>query len=204
MPDPVTGTVRRAPVDPVKFRALMTTHPAGVAIVTTAAPDGEPWGMTCSSLCSVSLRPPTLLVCLRAESPTLAALLRVSAFAVNLLHDQAEPTATLFASGASDRFDRVDWVRGPESGVPHLVEDAHTIADCRVSGTLPVGDHVVVFGEVVRVTAHAIRPPRPLLYGMRRFWSLDAGPTPHGGDAEDRVCGTSGPTRLRTENWSER
>src|ERR1051325_9503287 len=115
MPDHVTGTVaRRTPVDAAKFRSLMTTHPAGVAIVTTAAPDGEPWGMTCSSICSVSLRPPTLLVCLRGERPTLAALLRVSAFALNLLHDQAEPAATLFASGSPDRFEKVEWVREPE------------------------------------------------------------------------------------------
>ncbi|MEV7807445.1 flavin reductase family protein [Microbispora sp. NPDC088329] len=152
----------------------MTTYPAGVAIVTTAAPDGEPWGMTCSSICSVSLRPPTLLVCLRAESPTLAALLQRSAFAVNLLHDRAEAVAKLFASGEADRFEKVEWVREPESAIPLLVEDAHTIAQCQVSDTMPVGDHIVVFGEVVCVATPAIQPPAPLLYGMRRYWSLGA------------------------------
>ncbi|RKT88975.1 NADH-FMN oxidoreductase RutF, flavin reductase (DIM6/NTAB) family [Saccharopolyspora antimicrobica] len=180
MPDPMTGTVRRAPVDAAQFRSLMTTHPAGVAVVTTAGPDGEPWGMTCSSVCSVSLLPPTLLVCLRTGSPTLASLLQRSAFAVNLLHEGAESTATLFASGAPDRFDRVDWVREPGTGVPQLVEDAHTVANCQVGETLPVGDHIVVFGEVVDVTTHATLPPRPLLYGMRRYWSLNDVPTPRG------------------------
>ncbi|MER6720314.1 flavin reductase family protein [Streptomyces halstedii] len=176
MPNPVTGTIARAPVDQAEFRSLMTTHPAGVTVVTTAAPDGEPWGMTCSSMCSVALRPPTLLVCLRAESPTLAALLQVSAFAVNLLHDRAEGAATLFASGAPDRFEKVEWVREPESGLPHLVEDAHTVADCRVSETLSVGDHVVVFGEVLQVKVRADRPSSPLLYGMRRYGSLRTSP----------------------------
>ncbi|MFI6481040.1 flavin reductase family protein [Nonomuraea sp. NPDC050663] len=176
MPDSVTTAIARAPVDAARFRSLMTTHPAGVAIVTTATADGEPWGMTVSSICSVSLCPPTLLVCLRSGSPTLAALLEVSAFAVNLLHDRAAPAARLFASGAADRFDQVEWVREPESGVPLLIEDAHTIADCRLSGTMPVGDHVVVFGEVTGVAAPSMRAPRPLLYGMRRYWSLAAGP----------------------------
>ncbi|MGW1373904.1 flavin reductase family protein [Streptomyces sp. NPDC002446] len=180
MPEPVTGTVARAPVDPSQFRSLMTAHPAGVAIVTTAAPDGEPWGMTCSSICSVALRPPTLLMCLRTQSPTLAALLQVSAFAVNLLHDQAQPAANLFASGAADRFEKVTWVREPESGVPHLIEDAHTIADCRVSETLPVGDHLVVFGEVLQVKTPANQPSTPLLYGMRRYWSLKDSPAANG------------------------
>ncbi|HZF89875.1 flavin reductase family protein [Streptomyces sp.] len=176
MPDPVTGTVERAPVDPAEFRSLMTTHPAGVAIVTTTAPDGRPWGMTCSSVCSVTLQPPTLLVCLRAQSPTLAALLEVSAFAVNLLHDRAQPAADLFASGSADRFERVAWDRGPDLGLPHLVEDAHTVADCRVSETLPVGDHVVVFGEVLNVRKQLDRQWSPLLYGMRQYGSLRPSP----------------------------
>ncbi|GGO10089.1 hypothetical protein GCM10010116_20330 [Microbispora rosea subsp. aerata] len=173
MPDPVTATAPRTPVDPAQFRSLMTTYPAGVAIVTTTAPDGEPWGMTCSSICSVSLRPPTLLVCLRDGSPTLAALLQRSAFAVNLLHSRAEPAAKLFASGEPDRFQKITWVREAELGIPLLVEDAHTIAHCQVSETRPVGDHVVVFGEVVCVTTPAIKP-NPLLYGLRRYWSLKA------------------------------
>jgi flavin reductase (NADH) len=182
MPDPMTGTVQRPLVDPAQFRSLMARHPAGVAIVTTAADDGKPWGMTCSSVCSVALRPPTLLVCLRAESPTLAALLEVSAFAVNLLRDHAEPVAQLFASGAPDRFEKAEWVPDPESGMPHLVEDAHTVADCWVSETLPVGDHVVVFGEVLRVCTHADPPVRPLLYGTRRYWSLAVIPASASGE----------------------
>ncbi|MFB9604594.1 flavin reductase family protein [Streptomyces roseofulvus] len=166
------GTATRATVDPAGFRSLMTAHPVGVTIVTALGPDGEPWGMTCSSLTGVSLQPATLLVCLRDRSPTLAALLRTSAFAVNLLHDRAEPVARLFSSGAPDRFEKTVWDPDPESGVPHLVEDAHTIADCEVSETLPVGDHVVVFGRVHRVAHHATGPAGPLLYGMRQYWSL--------------------------------
>ncbi|MFD4128598.1 flavin reductase family protein [Streptomyces globisporus] len=166
------GTAARATVDPAAFRSLMTAHPVGVTIVTAVGPDAEPWGMTCSSLCGVSLQPATLLVCLRDRSPTLAALLRTSAFAVNLLHEGAEPVSRLFSSGAPDRFEKATWVPDPESGVPHLIEDAHTIADCEVGETLTVGDHVVVFGRVLRVTSCADRPAGPLLYGMRRYWSL--------------------------------
>ncbi|MFI7549153.1 flavin reductase family protein [Micromonospora sediminimaris] len=181
MPEPVTGTVAQPLVDPAQFRSLMATHPAGVAVVTTTATDGAPWGMTCSSVCSVALQPPTLLVCLRAASPTLAALLDVSAFAVNLLRDHAEPVAQLFASGAPDRFEKVSWIPDPESGMPHLIDDAHTAADCRVSNALPVGDHVVVLGTVLRVRTHAVAPVSPLLYGMRRYWSLAVTPDPERG-----------------------
>jgi flavin reductase (DIM6/NTAB) family NADH-FMN oxidoreductase RutF len=148
----------------------MAGFPSGVSIVTAQGGDGLPYGMTCSSLCSVAVDPPTLLVCLRAASPTLAAALGGACFALNLLHDGARPVAELFASGLADRFDRIVWrLDGPARG-PHLVEDAHAIADCDVAGTTRVADHVVVFGQVRRV----LRPraePVPLLYGLRRYAS---------------------------------
>jgi len=159
-------------VDPAEFRSLMATFPAGVAVVTASEPDGRPWGMTCSSLCSVAVRPPTLLICMRMGSPTLAAALELSAFAVNLLNDRAKEVAELFASGAPDRFDRVRWTREPSFGSPHLVADTHTIADCRVTRTMNAGDHVVVLGAVFRVSRQESAPPSPLLYGMRKYWSL--------------------------------
>jgi flavin reductase (DIM6/NTAB) family NADH-FMN oxidoreductase RutF len=149
------------------FRAMMRSFPTGVAIVTATDPTGQPWGMTCSSLCSVTLRPPTLLVCLRAGSPTLAAIMLGGTFALNLLRDGAKATAELFASGDPDRFDHVDWHLDADTAGPHLREDAHAVADCRVGTTLPIGDHVVVFGETLRVTSR--ENCRPLVHGMRRY-----------------------------------
>lgn len=154
---------------PEGFRAMMRGFPTGVAIVTAVDIAGQPWGMTCSSVCSVTLEPPTLLVCLRAESPTLAAILMRGAFAVNLLHEGAQETAELFSSGKPDRFDLVAWHLDAEVAGPHLREDAHAIADCRIGSTLAVGDHMVVFGEAFGVTRR--EEFRPLLYGLRRYGS---------------------------------
>jgi flavin reductase (DIM6/NTAB) family NADH-FMN oxidoreductase RutF len=149
------------------FRTMMRGFPTGVAVVTTTDATGRPWGLTCSSVCSVTLEPPTLLVCLRAASPTLAAIRARGAFAVNLLHEDAQSTAELFASGDPDRFRRVRWRADSEAAGPHLVGDIHAVADCRTATTTPVGDHVVVFGELFRVASK--EDCRPLLYGMRRY-----------------------------------
>jgi flavin reductase (DIM6/NTAB) family NADH-FMN oxidoreductase RutF len=154
----------------VDIRPLMACFPTGVAVVTAFDEDGIPRGMTCSSLCSVTLDPPTLLICLRHGSSTLDAVLFARRFAVNLLIDQARPTAELFASAAGRRFHRVQWKRADGSCAgPHLVEDAHVVADCRVAGDRAVGTHEVIFGLVTRVTW--LQPPQPLLYGMRRYAS---------------------------------
>jgi flavin reductase (DIM6/NTAB) family NADH-FMN oxidoreductase RutF len=155
------------------FRRFMAGFPSGVAVVTAVDSLGNPAGMTCSSLCSVSLDPPTLLICLRLGSPTLQAVLRRSAFTLNLLHANAQSTAELFASGAADRFARVRWT--PGIGGPRLTEDSHAVADCRVSAAIPGGDHMVVFGEVYDTVDLDAATGRPLLHGMWRYagWPAD-------------------------------
>ncbi|HYQ62598.1 flavin reductase family protein [Actinophytocola sp.] len=170
----MSGDGIAAVVEPAQFRALMSTFPTGVAVVTTTEPEGRPWGMTCSTVCSVSVDPPTLLVCLREESPTLQAMLKLSTFAVNLLHEGARDTAQLFASGAPDRFERIRWRNEPSFGGPHLVDMAHAVADCQIVRTVCVGDHIVVFGEVLGLARHD-EVTSPLLYGFRQYSSWSAG-----------------------------
>ncbi|MFJ6656352.1 flavin reductase family protein [Streptomyces sp. NPDC091377] len=148
------------------FRTMMSRFPSGVSVVTALLPDGTPRGMTCSSLCSVSLEPPVLLVCLRHGSPTLDAVTGSGRLAVNLLHDRARPVAELFASGDPHRFERVPWATEGVAG-PHLTRDAHTVADCEVALSQRVGDHTAVYGRISRITRQTDHVP--LLYGLRRF-----------------------------------
>jgi len=166
-------TDRDVTVPVASFRSLMSQFPSGVAVVTSLDEDGQPWGMTCSSVCSVTPSPPTLLICLRDSSPTLNAVLKRETFTLNLLHDNARAVAELFASGAPDRFDQILWDISPAAGGPHLSQYAHAIADCRVTRTETVGDHVVIFGEIFGVSER--QGDMPLLYGMRQYssWPQD-------------------------------
>ena len=161
---------RRA--SPDDYRDLMSAFPTGVAVVTSIDESGRPRGMTCSSLSSVTLLPPTLLACLRTGSATLDAVQYHGGFAVNLLHARGRRAAELFSSAVGDRFGLVRWRRSG-SGLPWLVADAFALAECIVSGTAEVGDHTVVFGEVDKVV---MTHQTPLLYGMRRFCALCTDP----------------------------
>lgn len=149
-----------------EFRDLMAKFPSGVVVITASGPDGRLHGMTCTSLSSVTIDPPTLLVCLDLNSGTLTALRSVGYFAVNFLHERGVSAAKIFASPTSDRFARVSWTDSVWPDTPWLVDDALAIAVCSVSGEHVVGDHAVVFGEVVAVRQTA---DVPLLYGLRRF-----------------------------------
>ncbi|MGW1917089.1 flavin reductase family protein [Streptomyces sp. NPDC002076] len=161
---------------PVDLRPFMAAFPTGVAIIASLDADLRPWGMTCTSLCSVSLEPPTLVVCLRSASPTLAAVRQHGGFALNLLHDGAEAVSRFFSRGDPHRFDAVDWQLPVRARGPHLGTVAHATADCAVSSTTPIGDHTAVFAEVENVVSRDLTPT-PLLYGLRRYasWPAPAG-----------------------------
>jgi flavin reductase (DIM6/NTAB) family NADH-FMN oxidoreductase RutF len=185
-PVSVSGGVRDGVARPGEqagdFRMLMSRFPTGVAVVTALDRSGVAHGMTCNSLSSVTLRPPTLLVCLGIGSGTLAAVRAGGGFAVNLLHAGARRTAEVFSSAEPDRFGQVAWVPSQAVGAPWLTDDAFALAECRVSRTVEVGDHEVVFGEVVRAVSTE-HQGTPLLYGMRCFsaWTAPGAPEPGAG-----------------------
>lgn len=158
-----------------RFRDLMSSFPTGVSVVTARDSEGRPWGATCSSLSSVTLTPPTLLVCLHEHGGTLHAILARGRFAVNLLHASGQRAARIFSSLHVDKFAEVPWEPWSPSGLPLLHRDAFAVAACEVAGEVQVGDHRIVIGRVfdIRVSAGV-----PLLYGLRRYssWPLTIAP----------------------------
>lgn len=149
-----------------RCREFMSGFPTGVAIVSSVDPSGRPCGLTCSSLVSVTLSPPTLLVSVHLRSGTLAAIRRCGGFGVNLLPARAREVAELFASGRPDRFRTVSWRPRGRLGLPWLHDDCCGWAECLVRNVFLVGDHALVVGEVVDVQS---TPEVPLLYGFREF-----------------------------------
>jgi flavin reductase (DIM6/NTAB) family NADH-FMN oxidoreductase RutF len=169
-------------VAPAEYRALMSGFPTGVAVVTTSDCDGRPRGLTCTSLTSVTVSPPVLLVSLSVASGTLRSILESRTFAVNLLHSGAREVAIAFSSAGADRFGRVPWRRTGHLGLPCLETAAFAVAECVLVECFTSGDHVIVFGRVVSVAQTA---DVPLLYGLRQFssWPVAeptrAGPAGH-------------------------
>jgi flavin reductase (DIM6/NTAB) family NADH-FMN oxidoreductase RutF len=157
-----------SPVDPLAeaCRALMSCFPTGVAVVSSLDPQARPCGLTCSSLISVTLTPPTLLVSVHLRSSTLAAAQRLGGFAVNLLPARAREVAELFASGRPDRFQLVRWRPRGSLGLPWLVDDCSGWAECALSELFVVGDHALMVGRVIDAQSTS---EVPLLYGFREF-----------------------------------
>ena len=147
----------------------MARLPAGVVVVSARLGD-EFRGLTASSLVSISLEPPLVLVGLERESATRAAVLETEAFNVSLLVRSQEFIADQFA-GRAPAIDP-HWRTVPHrlggNGIP-LVEGCAAWLECRLVQAHPAGDHEICVGEV---RAAAIGRGEPLILWDRTFWTL--------------------------------
>lgn len=160
--------------DPVahRFRDAMRCTASGVAVLTTDGPAGRA-GVTVSTLCSLSLEPPSVIACIHQASGTLPAILANGAFAANVLAEDQQHVAEVFAGRVAnvrdDRFAAGSW-GSLATGSP-VLEGALATFDCRVAKTFDFGSHRILIGEVVDV---ALQQATPLIYSDRAFRRLTA------------------------------
>ncbi len=120
-------------------------------------------GLTASSVTSVSLDPPSMLVCVNRSARSHGALMDYGSFAINLLTHQQEEVAKVMAFGddMEERFRTGLWLAGPE-GLP-VLSGALASLICQREATLEYGTHSILVGQVIQV----IDQPEmtlPLLY----------------------------------------
>ena len=165
-----------AGVDPATFRAIMGAFPTGVAVITSYDAAGHPRGLTCSALCSVSMDPPLLLLCVNGTSGALRAIRESDGFVVNFLREGRDWLSQLFASPSPDKFSRVAWRRSASTGLPWLAEDTIAHADCRLVSDVEAGDHAILIGLLVSGSPPTL-DEQPLLYWQRTYASWPGRPS---------------------------
>ena len=141
-----------------------------VAVATTDGEGGRA-GVTVSSLTSVSAdgEHPSLLVCINRQSAAAAAILQNRAFCANLLSENQQDIANLFAGRSTtdraERFDRVTWEAGV-LGQP-MVAGATASFECHLATALLWETHHIIVGRVaaVQLSDNA----SALLYGQRAY-----------------------------------
>ena len=146
-------------VDPAQFRQLLGRFATGVTVLTARAPDGRPLGMTASSVASVSLDPPLVLVGVDRRHEMHEALRAAEHFVLNVLAADQEAVSRRFAGTDEDRFDGIGY-RENKQGVP-VLEGVLASIECVKQGAVPSGDHTVFSGLV---TGGDVTDRRPLLY----------------------------------------
>jgi flavin reductase (DIM6/NTAB) family NADH-FMN oxidoreductase RutF len=148
--------------DPLRdpFRTAMRNLVGGVTVITAGRAEART-GLTATSVNSLSMDPPALVVCINRRSSTLPILLETGAFGVNVLAENHRDVAERFAGRAGvrgpARYEGADWIT-LATGTP-LLADALAAMDCTVEGLVEWYTHAVIIGRVRAVDLHGGRGP---------------------------------------------
>lgn len=137
------------PVSSADFRGAMRHLTGGVSVIT-AGRGRDITGMTVTSVTSLSVDPPTLIVSINRDASSFPLIRRHGAFGVNILAADQLDVAERFAGKGglkgADRFAGAQWVMAV-SGVPLLV-GALSAVDCEVEEIVERHSHGIVIGRV--------------------------------------------------------
>ena len=155
-------------VTPDEFRAALGRFATGVTVITVKTAEGGVHGMTANAFCSVSLRPPLVLVCVDHLAETYLHLRECRQFGVSVLKSDQDALSEFFADperNPDSAYRLGIRYREMKSGRP-VLEDALANMDCGVVDAHAAGDHTIFVAEVREVW---LGEGEPLLYFRGRY-----------------------------------
>jgi flavin reductase (DIM6/NTAB) family NADH-FMN oxidoreductase RutF len=154
------------------FRNAMRRLTGGVSVITA----GIGWdisGMTVTSVSSLSVDPPALIVSINREASSWPLVRRYGFFGVNILTSDQIDIAERFTGRdglkGAERFAGAHWTTRV-SGVP-LLTDALAVIDCEVEDIVERHSHAIVIGRVLDVAVST--RTAALAYWQGRYVAVD-------------------------------
>ncbi len=173
-----------APPDPRQFRNTIGLFATGVAVIVARAGE-ETLAMTANAVSSVSLDPMLVMFCPSKRSNLARHLGSLAAFSINILRYDQQALSTYFAGGW--REPRPPPFRLVPSGYAPRLEGSLAAIECAPWKILDVGDHHMVFGQVMQLHT-GVQPHQPLLFqsgSYRHLQEGDSAPAPDLSDVRD-------------------
>ena len=134
------------------FRSAMRRLAGGVSVIT-AGKGKDISGMTVTSVSSLSVDPPALIVSINREASSWPLVKRYGFFGVNILTSDQIDVAERFAGKdglkGAERFAGAEWTTRV-SGVP-LLSGALAAIECEVEEIVERHSHAIVIGRVLDV-----------------------------------------------------
>lgn len=140
----------------------------GVTVVTVM--DGDtPKGLAVNAFASISLDPPTVMVCVQRTSATHDCLFRADHLAINILSTDQLDVVSRFAAKSADKFAGLDWRRGP-FGSP-FIDRSSAQMEVQIRERLQASTHTVF---ICRVLEAQVTDRSPMVYSVGRFFDSAA------------------------------
>jgi flavin reductase (DIM6/NTAB) family NADH-FMN oxidoreductase RutF len=155
-----------------EFRGAMRHLTGGVSVITTGR-GKDISGMTVTSVASLSVEPPALIVSINRAASSWPLLKRYGSFGVNILTADQIEIAERFTGKdglkGAERFAGAEWTTRA-SGVPLLV-GALAAIDCEVEDIIERHSHAIVIGRVLDVELSG--RSAALAYWQGRYVAID-------------------------------
>ena len=170
----MTMTLRQIPtpaLDAATFKDAMRHLVGGVSVITAGTGEART-GLTVTTAHSLSVEPPTMLVCVNRVASAWPVIRREGHFCVNILDVRHQDIADRFtgrggAKGA-ERYEGARW-RQFATGAFGL-EDALAVIDCVVEEIIERHSHGIIIGAVQAI--HIGAGGEALVYGHGRYRTL--------------------------------
>ena len=133
-------------VDVDAFKQTFRRHAAGVAAITSIAPDGSPVGFTATSLASLAASPPMATFNMAQVSSAWPAMTVGNHVGIHTLGPRTRHLAQLMAADNAVRFSGDHWAVGPH-GVP-VLGDVTSWMIGRILEVHPVHGNAVVVVQI--------------------------------------------------------
>jgi 3-hydroxy-9,10-secoandrosta-1,3,5(10)-triene-9,17-dione monooxygenase reductase component len=134
-------------IDSARYRQVLGHFPTGVTVITAAGASG-PVGLCVGSFSSVSLEPPLVAFFAGKGSTSYPAIEAAGHYCVNILGDDQEAQARVFAGRGDDKFAGIGWRPSAATGAP-VLDDVLAWIDCAIDAVHEAGDHWIVVGRVL-------------------------------------------------------
>lgn len=139
------------PADIDGFRRALGSLASGINVITFVDGQGRPHGMTATAMCSVSLDPLLVLVCVDRSTRTHGEILAGGRFGVSILAIEGHVVSQHCARPGADKRLPKSWLLGVDGCETPILGDALAHLDCVVHDTHPAGTHTVILGRVERL-----------------------------------------------------
>lgn len=157
-------------VQQAEFRQVMGHFATGVTIITTHDGKGQLFGLTANAVCSVSLEPPLVLVCIDKKAESYPSFAAAGAFTINLLAQSQEALSRRFAKSGGDKFGGVGYHIGKNGAA--VLDDVIAHLECEIRHTFDAGDHTIYVGEAIDLAVSS--EENPLLFFRGGYRNLSA------------------------------
>ena len=129
-----------------QFLIAMRFLAASVSVISTKDSSGKPYAMTASSVTSLTIDPPSILVCVNKEASIHDALTQGENLCINILQKHQQEISNLCSSKKleSQRFDNDFW---DTTHIP-FVKNAQSNIFCKVEETIAYHTHKIVIAIV--------------------------------------------------------